>query len=454
LGSVLTLAACASGPPTASPSSSTPSESTPTTAIEQAATPATALASVEGICSTAGAELASIAPVGDTRGSAESTIAALHRLVDTTGPQLAAIGWGRDNAATADQIAAQVGELDTDLAEAARRAATNDVPGAAVSVDDARDHVNHIVSILRHAGAICGAPAQPSRSGTHAPVDVIGIGGYTAQVTAHGTDVWVAVQDAQSVVRVDGRTNQIVARVAVDDDDLRTIQVTDGGVWVRGASAMHRIDPHTNRVVQDLPKRAIGESVTRAFVDDEAIWACNGTTVVRGSTTDGHPIATISLPYRCGAVSSGEGQVWATSDSGEAGRLTRIDATTNTSLFTVPIAADAPTFAAIGPDQVWTNSEAVGAPHTASVGVDAATGDTVATTKLTSGGGSGALASGTYYAVDTAVGFVVAINARTGEITRTFDAGAQPNALAVNDNTMWVVDEATGRLLRFDLNRG
>jgi len=89
--------------------------------------------------------------------------------------------------------------------------------------------------------------------------------------------------------------------------------------------------------------------------------------------------------------------------------------------------------------------------HPAAAGVDAATGKATAVAKLTSGGGPGALTATAYYVTDTDLGLVDAIDTRTGRVLRTYDGGAEPNAVAINGTAMWVVDEATGRVLRFNL---
>ncbi len=387
-------------------------------------------------------------PLGATVQTATSAIAALRNLVRGAGEQFASIAWNDSSDAIARTVAAEVGEANTDLDIAARRVAGADLEGAARLYGDARDHVDQLVSIVRHAGAVCGSSTQPPRAGMIEAIDVVEVGGYAAQVTAHGDDVWVAIQDGRTVVRVDARNGRVLARVPVDDDDLRTIQVANDGVWVRGATALHRIDATTNRVAQTIPKRAIGNAVTRAFVDDAEIWACNGNTVVRASKQDGHPLATIALSYPCGTVSAALGQVWSTSDTG-VGDASRIDPHRNAVAFTVAIDAVAATFPSIAGNIVWTNSQDAGVASPAAVGLDAATGRTIATTRLASGGGPGALDESTYYVADTDRGVVDAIDAHTGRVLRTYDGGAEPNAVALEGSTLWVIDEATGRLLRF-----
>lgn len=85
-------------------------------------------------------------------------------------------------------------------------------------------------------------------------------------VAADETAVWVTLSSgsAQSgeVVRVDPVTNEVVARIPIEEDGPRDIAVAGGSVWVnvlsdveddlvQGAS-LHRIDPQANEVVDIL----------------------------------------------------------------------------------------------------------------------------------------------------------------------------------------------------------
>lgn len=451
--STLAFVACSSATARATRSSNepapteTPTATTVRSAVDTAAH-AAVLAPAHAVCIRAAESvkplIAGPAPLPDRMVSLRSDV---HQI----GRALAALPFPAADRAVRASLAVNIRQADTDLDRARAQLAAGQTEGASASFADATDHLGQDSSILEHYGVRCDLAAQPSRAHTITASAAIAVGTYPSQVTATATDVWVSRQDGRAVVRVDAQANRVVAVIAVDDDDLRTIQVTNDGVWVRGATAMHRIDPATNRVVRTIVKTTIGAAVTRAVVDDAAIWACNGNSVVRAAKSDGHPLATMTLPYRCGTLSAARGQVWVASDTGEPGHLSRIDEATNRVAFTAAVAADAATFPAIGTTTVWTHSQDVGAAHRAAVGVDAATGRTFATTQLTSGGGQGALAPTVYYAADTELGLVDAIDAHSGRILRTYDGGAEPNAVALTGTTMWVVDEATDQLLRFDL---
>lgn len=62
--------------------------------------------------------------------------------------------------------------------------------------------------------------------------------------------VWIACDGAATVLRIDPRTNKIVAEIA-GDDGPHNITVGGGSVWVtnRSSSTASRIDPTMNKVV-------------------------------------------------------------------------------------------------------------------------------------------------------------------------------------------------------------
>ncbi len=314
-------------------------------------------------------------------------------------------------------------------------------------VDEAGAHIEDASAVVRKRGLDCGE-AKPQPADLTQPDSVIDIGGAIGQVTAAGNDVWVADFDKAVVTRVHSSTGQILARITVEDAELRTIQVTANGVWVRGASALHRIDPASNRVIATVIKGLIGTDITRVFVDDTAMWACSGTTIIRANL-QGAPTSTASLGFPCGTVSSAAGQVWVTSDDG-AGRLAKIDPRTAKVLLTTDIPIDHATFPSIEGSTVWTHSQAH-ADKFGFVAVDATTGKLLFHSPMDAGGGPGALTETTYYAAASDVGQVLVVDRTTGTVLARLDGGTTPNATTFNNGHLWVVDDTSGQLRRFDV---
>ena len=423
---------------------------TTTTVSSEQQQRAAAMATASTLCADAKARLSGLESVASTATALSSASASVRSIIDSDVTKLTALDLVRADQAAEHELQANLDEARADLDRSAARVAAGDLSSGSALYSDAVDHFGEMASILRRLGATCDGDPQQSRDGMIAPVAAIDVGTVPGQVTAAGDNVWVSLFDGRSVVRIDARTSRVVATIPVDDDDLRTIQVTTDGVWVRGATAIHHIDPNTNQVTRSVPKRAIGDNITRAYVDDDAIWACNGATLVRASKDDGHPDATVTLPYQCGTLTSAGGQVWVASDAGQPGQLSHVDASSMTVVATVPTPTDDATFPAIGSNVVWTHGQD-GTTHPLAVGVDAATHTVVHTAPLPSGSGPGSLTATDSYAAATGHGIVEAINVASGTIERTFDAGAAPNALSISGRTMWVADEAAGQILRFEL---
>lgn len=313
--------------------------------------------------------------------------------------------------------------------------------------DEAEASIDEASAIVRDQGVDCGDAPRDLAALTQ-PDAVIDIGGSIGQVTAAGDDVWVTDFDEPVVTRVQASTGEIISRITLDDRELRTIQVTDSGVWVRGASAVHRIDPATNRVASTVAKDKIGTNITRVFVDETAMWACSSSTLMR-TTLDGDPTGSVDLGFPCGTVTSASGQVWVASDKG-SGYLAKIDPATLTVLLTTDLPIDFATFPSIDGGTVWTHSQADAVEH-GFVAVDAVTGDVLFQGALDSGGGPGALTDSKYYAPDSDIGEVLVIDRTTGEVVDHLDGGSDPNAAAVSTGHLWVVDDERGELRRFDV---
>ncbi len=119
-------------------------------------------------------------------------------------------------------------------------------------------------------------------------------------------------------------------------------------------------------------------------------------------------------------------------------------------MFAVDVPAASATFPSIGSGQVWSHGQS-DATEPAYVAVDAATGEVIHTGPMDAGGGPGALTATTYYAPSSDIGQVLVIDRDSGEIVARLDGGTDPNAAALSGSTLWVVDDESGRLFRFDL---
>jgi len=90
--------------------------------------------------------------------------------------------------------------------------------------------------------------------------------------------------DSTSLIRANGRTNQVIARIDIGErqaGDIRWIALGFGSVWV-STTGQHllRIDPATNRIVGDLRLPGVAQG-TRVAIGADAVWVGRDGSVLR-----------------------------------------------------------------------------------------------------------------------------------------------------------------------------
>ncbi|GAC1641414.1 MAG: hypothetical protein NVS4B2_30940 [Chloroflexota bacterium] len=163
---------------------------------------------------------------------------------------------------------------------------TRDVAIIVISNDDQND----FRSVAAHIGAILfgepaassAAPLAPAVNPSRAIVATIKTS-FGFGITAGTSAVWVpGPPGSGSVVRINPRTNKVVATVRINDPSrmdpgdpaLTWVAVGHGQVWVadRVHSAVARIDPTTNRVVARVP---LGIRPFGLTIAGNTLWADN-----------------------------------------------------------------------------------------------------------------------------------------------------------------------------------
>ncbi len=163
--------------------------------------------------------------------------------------------------------------------------------------------------------------------------------------------VW-AVDPDGSISRIEPATGSPVARV--DAARARAIAAGDAGVWfvtsVRGAPAVARVDPHTNRVGQTIPVET--SSLVGIAVGAGSIWATDPYDGVIWRIDPGsRPMErTISLGFGVTQVAFRDGVVWAANIAN--GTVSRIDPRTD-KVTTTRQLAGTPQGLAVGDGSVW-----------------------------------------------------------------------------------------------------
>jgi YVTN family beta-propeller protein len=201
-------------------------------------------------------------------------------------------------------------------------------------------------------GGGCGATSQvrvtptPTFTPTSPPIATVsatiaGLGALSQPydsfgIAADDTAVWVYNGESGKVIRVDPKTNQVVATIAVGQGCTRGVMcgyvaIGQGAVWVSSGSAgtVTRIDPQTNQVVATLSfGPQAGPSVS---VSPGAVWVANFNlnSLSRIDPLTNRVVATLPDQPGAGATSFGAGSLWMCTVHGDADGLVRIDPATN-----------------------------------------------------------------------------------------------------------------------------
>ena len=148
--------------------------------------------------------------------------------------------------------------------------------------------------------------------------------------------VWVAENSASKVVRLDSATNKVVAIIPIPTHQaVGGIFVTPGAVWVADyyANTVYRINPKTNTIVATLTNQPGTDGI--AFADG-SLWLCEAHRdkgLVRLNPTTYQVQAQIDVSdnqgLECIGLAALGRVVWVTPSDGATSVLERIDPTTN-----------------------------------------------------------------------------------------------------------------------------
>jgi hypothetical protein len=322
------------------------------------------------------------------------------------------------------------------------------------SADFVRDLTFQIGTVYTIAGVRCGLedPARTADAALNVPI-------FNAWQVSTGFDsVWVSDRANKQVHRVDPGTGEIEASIDVGSVPVR-LQPADGRMVVRTADAYQFIDPALNTVVATLPKPAVGPAANRAWAVDGALWICDGQRLHRYDPTTLQPIAAIELGFDCGNVHATDDLVipWTyNEDAGESGTSSAalVDPATNSVKGTIALPVD------VGKPTVI--DDIVFFPATegsTSVVIDRATGTITSTPDIGRSyeHSSDSAYDGTHLYVIVEGRDIAVIDPATFEIVETIEPmdldpplGIQVNALALGPDALWVVNDQSSILQRFD----
>src|SRR5262249_10594252 len=174
-------------------------------------------------------------------------------------------------------------------------------------------------------------------------LQVCGPNGYG--IAASDTAVWILNGDTGTLLRIDPRTNTIVARIPVGHGQ-GGVAIGQGAVWVTAPSdgKSLRIDPQTNHVVATITGLANQDSPAgqAIAVSPGAVWATDlsENAVIRIDSQTSKVVATIPNQLMATGASYGAGSVWVCNTAGGAQALVRLDPQTNQVQAQIHVGAD------------------------------------------------------------------------------------------------------------------
>ena len=152
------------------------------------------------------------------------------------------------------------------------------------------------------------------------------------EIAADDTAVWVHDGLAATLLRIDPKTNAIVATIHLGDG-RGGVALGLGAVWVVSSRAglISRVDPQTNTVVATIPIEAEEEPLENIAVSANALWLTDfiDNTLIRIDPQTKQVVAKLPNNPGVGWVSFGAGSVWACNHHSDTQGLMRLDPLTN-----------------------------------------------------------------------------------------------------------------------------
>ena len=156
---------------------------------------------------------------------------------------------------------------------------------------------------------------------------------YDTGIAVRGRDIWVTNGEERTVSRISAAGNQVVATVRVGEYPLG-IAATKNAVWVANLDngSVSRIDPHVNRVVKTVPISTPSQfgGPKAIAVEGGMVWVADARSgaIVRLDAHRNRRVEAIGgTGPACGGMTVFGGSVWVASACDEA-KVTRIDVRT------------------------------------------------------------------------------------------------------------------------------
>ena len=269
--------------------------------------------------------------------------------------------------------------------------------------------------------------------------------------------VWATSDAVPILLRIDPRTNAVVARIRIASKIACTdlpgscgeATTGDGALWIARVNddVVLRIDPRDNSLAATIP---VGPQPEGIATTPGAVWVVNkgGPSVSRIDPATNTVVATIRIDpaQACCAdhmqVAAGAGAVWVSLPSADS--IVRIDPGTNTVVARVHLSGQPCAFVAAGASMVW----ATGGHCSGSVmRINGRTNRPAGAVEGTTAPVGVAVGFGSVWVADLDARQIVRVNPNTDRIVGRLGLNGVPVRLAVGFGSLWVRDD-DGRVLR------
>ena len=210
-------------------------------------------------------------------------------------------------------------------------------------LEQSQDVLGQLVGAFYTAGAVDCVPSAPSAGPTPPPADAgellsrrplatitVGpIGADDNRIVADDQAVWVGLKNLNEMVRIDPRTNTVVATVPLGESPSGAPKIVDGYLWVDTEDDVVRIDPATNQIDRRFHRSDLGFGTSAVDYRSDSLVACvNGTLLVVDNVT-GAIRSRVFVAGGCDDLAVDRDRVWVIDDSQ---KMRRVDTATGASL--------------------------------------------------------------------------------------------------------------------------
>jgi len=260
--------------------------------------------------------------------------------------------------------------------------------------------------------------------------------------------VWVSNASNNSISRIDPRTAEVIATIAVGQNPCLGIGIGFESVWIPNCKdrTLSQIDSKTNQVVRTTPIEIAGEGEGAIGLGERSIWLLTnrkGTdsgTLSRISPSSGKVVADIIVPAKSYVAVVASGSVWVTSTGGNV--VVRVDPRTNRVVAKIRV-HQAPRFTSAGAGGVWVLNQSDGTVSR----IDPGTNRVAATIAVGVPGPGGDIAVGGGSVWVSSDGVPVSrINPLTNRVIQQFAGGHGADAIRFGYGFVWVSDHKDGQV--------